>query len=168
MRSRRQDAALVVAAMLILIGGAAAALLALAPGAPASGPAPIPWDRAVCSECAMHVGEPRFAAQLRDSHGDLHVFDDPGCLFTWRRHAGAVTGVYFHAGAGDAWLAQGEVAFVEQQPTPMGYGLLAVPLGTPNAMTEIDALTLLVARHRLGSGGERGAAQPAPDAGGHP
>lgn len=158
MRSGQRDAVLVVAVLLVLVGGAAAVLLNLAPGDPPSGPAPIPWDRAVCSECGMHVGEPRFAAQLRDAHGDLHAFDDPGCLFTWRQHTSAITAVYFHSLIGDAWLAEGEVAFTEQQPTPMGYGLAAVPVGTLKAMTQAEAIAFLIAEHRLGAGD--GAAAP--------
>lgn len=166
MKSRRRDAVLVIIALLVLVGVGAGVLLGLAPGEPPAGPAPIPWDRAVCSECGMHVGEPRFAAQLRDGHGDLHAFDDPGCLFTWRQHAGPVTAIYYHSGVGDAWLAESEVAFVEQQPTPMGYGLVAVPAGTPKSMSTAAAMELLIAQRRLGGGA--GTPEPStPGAPGH-
>ena len=48
-----------------------------------SGPVLIVWDREACAECHMHVGEPRFAAQLQTEEGDVLNFDDPGCLLRY-------------------------------------------------------------------------------------
>ena len=45
------------------------------------GPVPVVWDGEVCGHCKMHVGDPRFAAQLQTTAGDVLNFDDPGCLF---------------------------------------------------------------------------------------
>ena len=34
------------------------------------GPVPVVWDGEVCGHCKMHVGDPRFAAQLQTTGGD--------------------------------------------------------------------------------------------------
>ena len=39
------------------------------------GPVPIVWDSQVCAHCKMHVGDPRFAAQLHTTEGDVMSFD---------------------------------------------------------------------------------------------
>src|SRR5690348_11837222 len=44
------------------------------------GPEPIAWDREACAFCRMHVGDPRFAAQLQTRDGPVRNYDDPGCL----------------------------------------------------------------------------------------
>ena len=47
------------------------------------GAVPVVWDGEVCGHCKMHVGDPRFAAQLQTPDGDVLNFDDPGCLFDY-------------------------------------------------------------------------------------
>lgn len=99
-----------------------------------SGPVPIVWDGEVCGHCKMHVGDPRFAAQLQTADGIVLSFDDPGCLFEYlaandaERHA-----LYFRNHEGDGWLVESEAAFVSVADSPMGYGIAAVPVGTAGA-----------------------------------
>ena len=98
------------------------------------GPVPIVWDSEVCTECKMHVGDPRFAAQLQTDRGEVLNFDDPGCLFDYlQSHELAVHALYFRNHSGDEWLGEAEVGFVEVGDSPMGYGLAAVPVETPEA-----------------------------------
>lgn len=92
------------------------------------GPRPIVWDREVCAECGMHIGDPAYAAQIQTQAGEVLNFDDPGCLLLYVAHEHpSVRAMYFHEYAGDRWLARGEVTFVERprDQTPMGWGLAA-------------------------------------------
>ena len=98
------------------------------------GAVPVVWDSEVCGHCKMHVGDPRFAAQLQTSDGDVLNFDDPGCLFDYLdAHEVSTHALYFRNHLGDGWLSQNDVAFLPAEDTPMGYGIRAVPTSTPDA-----------------------------------
>jgi len=98
------------------------------------GPVPVVWDGEVCGHCKMHVGDPRFAAQLQTIEGDVLNFDDPGCLFDYlQSHEVSVHALYFRNYDEDGWLTEAEVAFLPVEDSPMGYGIRAVPKGTPEA-----------------------------------
>lgn len=98
-------------------------------------PVEVAWDREVCGHCHMHVGEPRYAAQLVTEEGDVIDFDDPGCALDYlAAHHPRVHRLWFH-GEGDRWIAADEVGFLRSHVTPMGSGLVAVDAGTPGAMT---------------------------------
>jgi len=98
------------------------------------GPVPVVWDQEVCSHCKMHVGDPRFAAQLQTTDGEVLNFDDPGCLLDYlRSHELSVHALYFRNYEGDGWLSESEVGFVSAEESPMGYGIRAVPRETPGA-----------------------------------
>ncbi len=99
------------------------------------GPVDVVWDKAACAACGMHVGEPPFAAQLTTKDGRTQAFDDPGCLFLYvEEHHPEVHSMFFHDHAKDGWIAPDRVAFVAVAPTPMGFGLGAVEVGTPGAI----------------------------------
>lgn len=92
------------------------------------GPTSVVWDSEVCGHCKMHVGDPRFAAQLQTVEGDVLNFDDPGCLFDYlSSHEVSLHALYFRNHQGDGWLSQTEAGFVAVEDSPMGYGLAAVP-----------------------------------------
>jgi copper chaperone NosL len=98
------------------------------------GPVAVVWDSEVCGHCKMHVGDPRFAAQLQAASGEVLNFDDPGCLFDYlQSHDVAAHALYFRNYEEDGWLAEGEVAFLPVEDSPMGYGIRAVPKGTADA-----------------------------------
>lgn len=104
------------------------------------GPVDLVWDKAACAACGMHVGEPPFAAQLTTKGGDTHAFDDPGCLFLWvAQNEPDVHSTYFRDHRSERWIAQDRVAFVAVDATPMGFGLGAVDVGTPGAISLGDA-----------------------------
>lgn len=98
------------------------------------GAVPVVWDGEVCGHCKMHVGDPRFAAQLQTSEGEVMNFDDPGCLFDYLQSQDvSIHALYFRNHLADAWLSESEVGFLTVEDSPMGYGIRAVPEGTPQA-----------------------------------
>ena len=76
------------------------------------GAVPVVWDGEVCGHCKMHVGDPRFAAQLQTTAGDVLNFDDPGCLFDYlQSHEVSVHALYFRNYDEDGWLTESEAGF---------------------------------------------------------
>jgi hypothetical protein len=99
---------------------------------------PVIWDGEVCGHCKMHVGDPRFAAQLQTTSGDVLNFDDPGCLFDYlQSHEVSTRALYFRNYDEDGWLTEAEAGFLPVDDSPMGYGIRAVAKGTPGAQ-DID------------------------------
>ena len=98
-------------------------------------PVPVAWDQETCGHCHMHVGEPRYAAQLVTTAGQVANFDDVGCALDYlSAKRPDVHRLWFH-GDGEQWIPAGDVAFLATRSTPMGSGLLAVEAGTPGAKT---------------------------------
>jgi len=110
-------------------------------------PMPIVWEKEACAHCHMHIGEPRFAAQLQTREGEIFNFDDPGCLLRFSAEKPRnVHAMYFHHQTEDRWLRFQETGFVSVEPTPMGYNLGAVPAGTPGALSYADAQRRVLAK----------------------
>lgn len=131
-------AALAVAGFLYALGEAQAL---------PTGPVEITWDKEACAECHMHIGEPKFAAQIQTRSGSVLDFDDPGCLLRYEaRNRPDEHAMYFHDVRSGRWLSKSETAFVETGPTPMGYGLGAVPKGTAGAMSYDEARAKVASR----------------------
>jgi len=95
---------------------------------PRTGPVPISYGRDTCDHCRMHLSQPGFAGELRDTHGALTKYDDVGCLL---RAMAAM-----HDEVPEAWVEDHESAelvpllattLVQLRPTdtPMGSGLVA-------------------------------------------
>lgn len=111
------------------------------------GPVPVIWDKSPCAECRMHVGDPAFAAQLQTAAGEVLDFDDPGCLIRYRERAQpAVHAVWFHDVREDRWHRESEAAFVQAEPSPMGFGYGAVAAGTPGASSLAEVRAAILAR----------------------
>lgn len=101
---------------------------------PPEGPVPVVWDGEVCQHCKMHVGDPRFAAQLQTRDGDVMNFDDPGCLFDYlESDPVTIHALYFRNHDGEGWLSESEVGFLPVEDSPMGYGIRAVPRSVPES-----------------------------------
>ncbi len=117
---------------------------------PGDGPLPVIWDKTPCSFCAMHVGDPRFAAQLTTEEGTTHFYDDPGCLFLHERQLAAdqaaVRVRWFHELESEGWIAGHSVAFQRSEFTPMDYGFGAVPQGSPLAVSLEQAAAEVLAK----------------------
>lgn len=117
-----------------------ALLLLLACGRDPNAPPDLAWDRQACEHCAMLVSEPRHAAAIVTRDGRTLAFDDPGCLFQYvMKEKPSVAHLWFHDSAGDGWFTESQVAFTTGGETPMGSGLLAVPVGTPGALSVGEA-----------------------------
>lgn len=145
-----------VAAGLLLLAAfsLAVAWLAGAFEAAPGGVQPIAWDRETCAQCHMHIGDPRYAAQLQTRSEGVLNFDDPGCLFRYlQAHQVAVREAYFHHHEQDRWLTRSEVGFVPVEHTPMGYGLAATTAAS-------GALTLEQARAQVLDRSETARRQP--------
>jgi copper chaperone NosL len=147
-RGSRALTALVVAGVIVAV----VTLIARFQRLP-SGPVAIAWDHELCAHCRMLVSEPAFAAQIQTRDGRVLAFDDPGCLIAFEEaqhpneHA-----AYFHEHHGDRWLPRDRTAFVPVPHSPMGYGLGAVELGTPGALSFEDARARVLSRTGAGAG----------------
>jgi hypothetical protein len=133
---------------LAVVGALAAGVFLVVRGAGAlpDQPVPVAWDRDVCGHCQMHVGDPRHAAQLVTTAGEVVHFDDVGCAVRYlAERRPAVHRLWFH-GEGERWIAADAVGFVPAAATPMGSGVVAVDAATPGARSlaeiELDLLTL--------------------------
>lgn len=133
MRDRRRAAVLVIA------------LLAACRSVP-DAPTAIAYDREACAHCRMLIGDPRFAAQLVTTDGDVLDFDDPGCALAYLAEVHPkVHRLWFRDAARDRWIAAGEVRFVRGAETPMGSGLSATDASTPGGL-DLDHATAIAAR----------------------
>lgn len=138
-----------LAALLVLAAAAAVGVLVIRAQALPNDVCPVVWDKETCGECGMAVSEPRFAAQLQTRHGQVVNFDDPGCLFIYLlRRDPPVHAVYFHPQDGESWLDGERVGFAATHTSPMGYGLMAVPRGTPGSLSFEEALEKMRRRER--------------------
>lgn len=124
---------------LVLLAGAAAVLAFFVLFAhlhpPSGAPQPVGWNRDLCAQCGMIVGDRHFAAQLQTADGQALNFDDPGCLMNYlaMRHA-SPRAIYFRRLHGDGWLTVQQAAFVPVPQSPSGFNLGAVPRGTPGSI----------------------------------
>ncbi len=131
--------------VLLFVGGGLVFTLRWLQRLPSS-PVDIVWDKEACAHCHMHVGEPRFAAQLQTQEGDILNFDDPGCLLRFQAEQNrTVHAIYFHHHSEDRWLPHRTTVFVPVEPTPMGYNLGAAELGVVGALSYVEATRRVVA-----------------------
>jgi hypothetical protein len=108
-------------------------LLLLACGADPGAPPDVAFDHLACDHCGMLVSEPRHAAVLRPRDAAERVFDDPGCLFEYvLAERPSIAQMWFHTEA--SWVREDAVSFLQGETTPMGSGLVAVPVGTPGSI----------------------------------
>ena len=113
------------------------------------GPEPIAWDREACAACRMHVGDPRFAAQLQTTDGQILNYDDPGCLLSdLAARRPQVHALWLHDSTSDRWLTDAQSAFVAAPATPMNYGLAVVPRATAGAIDWAQATARVLDRSR--------------------
>lgn len=138
---------LLVAIAALTAVGAMIALVLHAERLP-EGPVPIVWDREACAHCRMHVGDPRFAAQLQTKDGRVLAFDDPGCLLAHLElEKPDVHAAYVRHVNEDRWVPLGSAGFVEVAESPMGHGLGAVDAAAA-------AITVEAARDRIAAARE--------------
>jgi hypothetical protein len=104
---------------------------------------PIVWHRQACAHCGMLVGEPRHAAQLITSDGDVLAFDDPGCALRYLdERRPRVHRLWFHGER--EWIPADHARFTVGGRTPMGSGLVAVEDGGAIDLAAAKRLTTSV------------------------
>jgi copper chaperone NosL len=150
MASKLMKALLLALALVVVVVG----LMRFNEVTPPEGPVPVVWDSEVCQHCKMHVGDPRFAAQLQTSDGGVMNFDDPGCLFDYlQSHPVTIHALYFRNHEGEDWLSESEVGFLPVEDSPMGYGIRAVPGAAPEAQNVDWAKAQVMNRPQRWDGG---------------
>ena len=93
-----------------------------------TGAEPITYGRDACAHCRMHISQPGFAAELRDSNGVLTKYDDIGCMLhamVALHHEVPEVWVEDHDGGGFVPLLSASLVRAERLETPMGYGIVA-------------------------------------------
>lgn len=111
-------------------------------------PQPVDMDGGHCALCGMRLVAPRHVAQLQTKDGRVHDFDDPGCLLRFLQARRPRVHARYFRGPDLRWIRGRDVAFLPGGRTPMGYGLAAVPSGTPGAVSWDEAWRRVAARHR--------------------
>lgn len=148
--STKAQRGLAAAPLLLLVGMIAAVVLyvVISNRQVSDGPKEVIWDKAECAYCAMHVGDPRFAAQLTTENGDTYFYDDPGCLFFHEEQLEklqtAIHSRWFRHMRVEQWLEAADVAFERTDHAPMDFGFGAVAAGSPGSVSlEIAAAEVL-------------------------
>ena len=107
-------------------------------------PTAIAYDREPCAHCHMLVGDPRYAAQLVTSDGNIANFDDPGCALRYLAEVNPrVHRLWFRDAKRDRWIPASEVGFVRGAETPMGHGLAASDATAPGALSIAQATAIV-------------------------
>lgn len=97
-------------------------------------PPEIHYGRETCADCGMILNDPHYAAAVAfrtepDAPAQSAVFDDIGCLLSWRqRHSEAQVVVTWVKDVNTAaWLEAASAVYVksDQFSTPMGSGVVA-------------------------------------------
>ncbi len=113
-------------------------------GEPATGPAPVKWDRDSCEVCRMLISDRRFAAQLRGGkRHKAYKFDDIGELVHWLgkqswKDDPKVEIWVRDLDSGTKWLDGRKVRYLPDQHSPMNYGFGAVEDNRPGSLSFED------------------------------
>lgn len=88
----------------------------------------IDYGAAECAACRMTVSDPRYAAAVRDTEGEVRAFDSIECLITYLREAprpGLEIWVADHAGTDGLHPAETMTVVLADFQSPMGKGYAA-------------------------------------------
>jgi nitrous oxide reductase accessory protein NosL len=93
---------------------------------PTSGPVDIDWGQERDARCNMMIVDRLFAAEVRDSAGQVWKFDDIGCAIVWlEQHGGAGKTAAFEVWVKDhetgEWLDARRARYVHGVKSPMRY-----------------------------------------------
>jgi copper chaperone NosL len=131
-------------------------LLAGCERTPADGPKKVRWDRDFCESCRMLLSDRHYAAQILDSNGKYHLFDDPGEMllaFATKYNKDSAAKLYVTDSQSGKWLSAREARYTSGHLTPMGFGFGANEKAGTDSKNFTTLLTLLLA-------GENGAPTP--------
>lgn len=97
-------------------------------------PPKIHYGRETCADCGMIINDAHYAAAIAfraepDAPVQTAVFDDVGCLLSWRQHhaSAPVAATWVKDVNTAAWLNAAEAVYLksDQLSTPMGSGVAA-------------------------------------------
>jgi copper chaperone NosL len=115
----------VIIVMLAIIVAVATSIVLFPRSAADPGPAPIQHGHDACDRCRMHIGEPGFAGEMRDSSGAFTKYDDIGCLLIAMGKERREAWVEAHDSGALIPLDSATLVADSRIRTPMAYGLIA-------------------------------------------
>ena len=112
-----------------------------------TGPKAVKWDRDACERCRMVLSDRHFAAQVRyfpeGKRSRLALFDDIGCASLWLDKSpwkdDPRTEIWVTDYRTREWIDARTATYVENQMTPMEYGLGAQAEPLNGGMTYAQA-----------------------------
>ncbi len=117
-----------IVALLTVAAALAVGIIFFPTGPTDTGPVAIVHGRDTCARCRMHIAQPGFAGQMRDSDQTVTNYDDVGCLLIsmWKKHR-EVPQVWVEAhDTGQMTALLSSTLVVDSKiETPMGYGVIA-------------------------------------------
>ncbi len=103
-------------------------------------PRKINFDRDVCYICGMGLTDQRYNAQAINAYGEVHWYDDLGCLVEdmdspeWKKWCGDKVQLWIgDAGSGE-WIDATKAWYRYGDHTPMGYGYAALKNKTADSL----------------------------------
>jgi len=117
--------------MMYRLAGLLLLTLAACSNDPGTGPQAVKWDRDACERCRMVISDRHFAAQVRyfpaGKRSRLAAFDDIGCASLWLDGQpwkdDPRTELWVADYRTGEWIDARTATYVENQLTPMEYGL---------------------------------------------
>lgn len=122
-------------------------LLTACSNEPETGPGEVRWDRETCIRCVMTVSDPNFSAQIRGGpvgeKPKLVKFDDLGCAVIWLDQqswkGNPEIEIWVNQYQTGDWIDARQAYYVQNQLTPMNYGLGAQLEAAPGALSFTEA-----------------------------
>ena len=164
-----------ISALFIIIATLGLMLLTGCDSTPTDGPKEVRWDRDFCESCRMLLSDRHYAAQILDTKGKYHLYDDPGEMllaFATKYKKDSAAKLYVTDSKNGKWLDARSASYTSGHLTPMGFGYGANEKPQPGSNNFSTLLDQLLA-------GEKGAPTPhfhnnmpdshnMPEAGKHP
>lgn len=130
-----------------LIVSAFCLLIVACSNEPETGPGEVRWDREPCTRCVMTLSDPNFAAQIRGGPAGedvkLQKFDDLGCAVIWLDQQNwkdnPAVEIWVNQYQSGDWIDAKQAYYIQNQLTPMNYGLGAQLEAAPGAMNFTEA-----------------------------
>jgi nitrous oxide reductase accessory protein NosL len=131
----------------LIIAASTTWLLVACSGEPTSGPREVKWEQESCERCRMVLSDRKHAAQVRfledDKGASVEVFDDVGCALVWLEDKpwkqDPRTEIWVADHRNGNWIDARTAVYVEDESSPMGYGLGAQSDPAPGGVDFVRA-----------------------------
>lgn len=122
-------------------------LLGACSGDPTSAPRDVNWEGETCQRCRMVISDRDHAAQVRYFEADhgfrISVFDDVGCALVWLEEQpwkqDPRTEIWVADHRNGNWIDARKAVYVNDENSPMGYGLGAQSDPAPGSLDFVRA-----------------------------